>query len=46
MCIVHKDIKASNILLDREMNVKISDFGLAIKLAPNVTAEVLVRGTQ
>ncbi|CAM0874133.1 unnamed protein product [Alopecurus aequalis] len=45
MCIVHKDIKASNILLDHEMNAKISDFGLARKLAPNVTAQVLVRGT-
>ncbi|CAL4986069.1 unnamed protein product [Urochloa decumbens] len=32
MCIVHRDIKASNIFLGHEMNAKITDFGLALWL--------------
>lgn len=41
--VLHRDIKGSNLLLDREGNLKIADFGLATFFHPNRKQQLTTR---
>jgi serine/threonine protein kinase len=45
-CVVHRDVKASNVMLDEELNPRLGDFGLARLIALTKNAQItIVAGT-
>ena len=43
--VVHRDIKTTNVLLDRDLKPKISDFGLAMLNEENTHISTRIAGT-
>ncbi len=45
-CVVHRDVKPSNVMLDQDFNPRLGDFGLARLITPNKNAQTtMLAGT-
>lgn len=44
-CVIHRDLKLGNMMMDSEMNVKVGDFGLAAELAYDGERKRTICGT-